>query len=155
MRAIGLIANNMSRVPIKKLELAVAIANHKLNEARAKEILEKVVPQLRQFLGRSYKYHNSYGGSEPARKWWLYKKVIDIECDKEGYLHFIMEEFSVDIYGQCKLEIAEQYPYHQYGRNPFDDYIEIDEIEYQEARADFFKECSLQKKIRAKIKRGD
>lgn len=109
---------------------------NKLDKKRGKlkKILDNIDNKKRAelaktFLGKCYKFHNSYSGDN---KWWLYIKVVGVDGTE-----LIYEEFQETCYGEIEIKRARR-PIYKYDSFPFgafdSSYIPIDEKEFQEAK---------------------
>lgn len=138
----------------KEIETEIGLLRKELNDIEYKEVMEKHVPYLLSLVGKSYVYRdNSYGGDEKDRHWDVYKRILDAVQDKEGYVHYIVEEFSVDCYGKLNYSIESDYVYHD-GREPFNSgYVECPLTEYMQKHAEFWEEGRAFTKIRKYLKK--
>lgn len=142
------------KLKIKKLRLEAAIVAKKINALEEQVISTEVIPELKEYVGRCFVYRdNTYGGQViKANLWDVFRKVLEYVTDKDGYIHYIVEEFQIDRDGKCSLSVEDMYPYHQLGRHPFESYDEIDQEEYDVELSKLFSEMSLRTKIKKVLK---
>ena len=139
--------NKVEELEKEKVKIMEEIAT-----IREKEIREKIVPRFKAMKGMCFVYRNCcYSCPKTKSDYWdVFRKIIDFVIEKEGHLHFIIEEFSIDSYGRLNLGIESVWPYHDDREGVFSGYSEITEKEYGRELGKFHKEYKIQTKLRRK-----
>ncbi len=117
---------------IKRLLQTAGRYARRAEELQNEQKAEVYRPALRKYLGKCFKYQNSYGGD--SKKWWLYARVTAFDEDALSFGTLEFQRSSENI-----IEIK-QYTHANYdGRNHFGSYsgwIPISESEYRLAKAE-------------------
>lgn len=120
----------------------IAALRQKKQEAQWDEYVEKFRPKYKALVNTFYKYYNSYGGDRP--QWWLYKALTRfIEGDHVDYL--IGEQFETSSSGNSEWKTTELILGGGYQQSLTDGWVEIDELEFLEARGAFTTEMTTHK----------
>jgi len=137
---------------IEELEKKRTEITEKISIIKEKEIKEKIIPRFKTMKGMCFVYRNCcYSCPQTKSDYWdVFRKIIDYVTDKEGYLYFIVEEFSIDGYGHLKLGIESVWVHHDDREDIFSGYSEIPEKEYERELDKFYKEYKIQTKLRRK-----
>ena len=118
---------------IEKQEQLYQIEYNKFRDMVYEEEEEKLKPYAKTFLGKCYKFENSYGSGD---KWWLYLKVHNVE-DTSLYC------ISLQKANNNTIEIKpDEYKCVWNYENPFKGYIEITKEEFEEQKENFIKEVN-------------
>ena len=119
----------MNKKELKKLE-QLKDKSHQLqrqvSNLEYKRMVELALPNLRKFIGKCFKYHNSYGSQH--ERWWLYSKVISVD---EKNMMFNCIEFQRTSLEKIEIELEKKFNFN--GENFFtrmSGYIEITANEY-------------------------
>jgi len=56
-----------------------------------------------RYVGRCFKFRNSYGDSDDSARWWLYRRIVS--ADGDGAIAF---QFQTDRDGKIEVELAER-----------------------------------------------
>jgi hypothetical protein len=115
----------MDKRNIKKLirenEAQIAFIQRSNEELRQK-LLDKDLPALqKKWMGKCFKYHNSYSCTTDEDKWWVYAKITRVTDAHE----FEATEFQDDKQGEMHLRTNRYFS--------SDGWISITEEEYQSA----------------------
>jgi len=128
---------------IKKLEVERGEIQKQLNEITEKQENEVQLPRCRKMIGWCIK--STYSDNRFA-------KVLEFIENKNGYFHFIMEEFSVNEAGLASIRLIEHYPYLNKEwwdiEFPVYGYERISEEEYQIKKAEMYSEMASRNKLR-------
>lgn len=73
-------------------------------------------------VGRFYRYHNSYGGGDDAKRWWMYFAVTEVE---DWTCACIGLEFQTDSGGKIEIDPRARHYVHKH-----DSWIEISREEF-------------------------
>lgn len=92
---------------------------NKIDAQESKDFAEKHYPHFKAFIGKCFKYRNSFG---TGKKWWLYIKVTDI---KKGSVYAVHDgspscryngfSFQTDSYGNMSIEKERNGYFHSLG----------------------------------------
>ncbi len=101
-----------------EIQLILEKARNELYEIEAKKKFERNAP----FVGRCFKFRNSYSTTDENEKWWLYEKILGLDNTRD----FITFKFETDINGKITIEPTDcGYIY--------DRHIEISQEEFDDA----------------------
>lgn len=128
---------------MKKDKLTIAIelqqnvvhkANGRLQELIGTKEKRDLIPLVKSFRGRCFKYRNSAGGAD---RWWLYLKVIKT---RGTMLHCIT--FQKTSYKQIEFN-TERKALMWRDIKPFSDYVEITKEDFEEERKKLLQEIKI------------
>lgn len=121
--------NKLKELQEKNLKIRNEISN--IQDEREKELLPKY---RKQFVGKCFKYRNSYGGDRP--KWWLYIKILDVNsvnfCNNEEP---VFDTLRVEKCSDGGIHIKKS----EYDYVRSDDHIAISAKEFNKAMAGIIK----------------
>lgn len=124
----------------KKLDII-----NKKREAITDKLVEINIPKFKQYIGKCFKFNNSHGcdaDGKPLPKWWLYKKITDINSVYwSGYQAKILASVFYESFEHTsdnEFDFKEHQDYYLHSLINGDHYIEITPEEYNTEKQKFF-----------------
>lgn len=126
----------MKETKLEKLKIERNKIERQISDIEYKKLVEISIPELKESVGRCFKYRNSYGAGE---SWWLYVKILSVNEKTMSFKVVEFQQTSMDI-----IEIKFDQKYNFNGKNYFNGshYTEIKLSEFEKARKGILKTVS-------------
>mgnify|MGYP001611764821 CR=1 FL=1 len=108
----------MKETKLEKLKIERNKLERQISDIEYKKLVEISIPQLKESVGRCFKYRNSYGSN--SKSWWLYLKILSVDEKIMSFKTIEFQQTSMDF-----IEIKFDQKYNFNGKNYFNVKIEI------------------------------